>query len=139
MRPSTKLARRMLELRLLTLLQQVEVEGLLDLLLTLDGDQVLGLLGARGNAGGIALLAGLEAIDLCGERDDDVIQALGHCATELGERMLKVQHAGVRLTTIGLETVVVDEVLVVLPDEALYMIATDAGVGRQHAPLVTLV
>ena len=119
------------QLVLLTFLEQVEVEFLLDLLLTFDGQQVLGLRGVAGQLadGGGFLRAqvgnlGVESLDL-------VVYRLEDGRLHVAERGGEVLHQRVLLATVGQQTVAVHHDGVVLADLLTDVVVLEAGAGGQ--------
>ena len=107
------------ELILLTFLEEEEVEGLLDFLLTLHRDEVLGLGRIGLDAGGVLSLAGFQGIDPGLDGVDDIVEGDEDGAAHRLESAVQVYYQRVLLAAVGHEAVAAEEVLIELPDEAL--------------------
>ena len=107
------------ELILLTFLEEEEVEGLLDFLLTLHRYEVLGLGRIGLDAGGVLSLAGFQGIDPGLDGVDDIVEGDEDGAAHRLECAVQVYYQRVLLAAVGHEAVAAEEVLIELPDEVL--------------------
>ena len=127
------------QLVLLSFLEEVEVQRLLDLLLTFDREQVTGLAGVGGKTLVDLALGALQAGQLVVEGHQLVVDARDDGLTHGGEVVVEVDDEGVFLTAVGGEAVAPQHGRVVFPDLPFDGGAVDTRVGGQQLVLHRLV
>ena len=115
------------ELILLTLLEKVEVEALLDALLTLDAEQLVSLLRVGGNLRGSGPGLALEAAVAGVESHDLVVHGHRDSASHRLEGLVHILDQHVVLTGVLDEVVPLDELAVIFIDPGL-----KSGIGYAH-------
>ncbi len=126
------------EFVLLTLLQQVEVEGFLHFLLALHAEQVLGLVGVGGDARGGLVAVVLLTLDLCVQGHQLVVNGLYQVGTVLGQVLVHLFHQGVALATLGDQAVALQQLGIVSGDLAVEVLAAEAVVEGEQLIAVAL-
>ena len=101
------------QLVLLTPLQEEEVEALLDLLLTLDGEQVVLLTGSGGELAHGHAMGGLDGIELGVERQLRVVERLENGTAQVVQTDIEVADEGVLLAGVGDKVVALEDAGVV--------------------------
>ena len=120
------------KLVLLTLLEEEHVEGFLDFLLTLDAEQVLGLVGVVGQAGSSLLFRLLDTALLGLEGIDQVVDGSQDGAAHSHKAGIHFLHERVALGGIGHDVVALQHQVVVLAYLSGDVGVAQAGGRREH-------
>ena len=119
---------------LLTLLEEVDVQGLLHLLLPLDGEELHLRPGAGGYPAHDLLLLPLEAVGLQLEGGNQVVDGAYDGGLHRVERGVHVKDQRVLLAAARKEAVTGEDHVVVLGDLALYVRVGEPRIGRYKVP-----
>ena len=116
----------------LTLLQKEEIQRLLDLLLTLDGQQMVRLLGVGRKFTKSTAVDSIHSTELGTEGGLGIVERIDNGAAQITECNVKVTNKGVLLTGVGYKVVTLQQFFIIRGNLRLYSRITNAAAGWQE-------